>query len=117
LSEAELEENKAKHGERLEDGTFAGRTLREALAANKATKEQKFQDAWKQMKQGTLCYHTCLQHFALSLASTVFECRSASQSITFQFCYTDLLPVMKSEPQCVPLQSTECYIAQALSLS
>lgn len=59
MSEAELEANKAVHGERLEDGTFAGRTLREALAANKAEKEQKFQDGWKQMKQGAWAYMLC----------------------------------------------------------
>lgn len=58
MSETELEANKAKHGERLEDGTFAGRTLREALAANKAEKEQQFQDGWKQMKQGAAPLHS-----------------------------------------------------------
>jgi hypothetical protein len=67
LSETELEENKAKHGERLEDGTFAGRSLQEALAANKATKEETFRDAWKQMKQGTLAIYAQVP-FSQSLA-------------------------------------------------
>ena len=51
-SEAQLEENKAKHGERLEDGTFSGRTLTEAIVANREEKDAKFKETWKQMKQG-----------------------------------------------------------------
>ena len=66
FTEAQLEENKQKHGERLEDGTFAGRTLREALTANKEEKEARFQQQWKDMKTGarrhetshTPCIHT-----------------------------------------------------------
>ena len=63
LSEAELQKNKERHGGSLEDGTFSGRTLTEAILAQREEKEQKFQEGWKTMKQGTcskpLVVHIC----------------------------------------------------------
>eukprot|EP00892_Ulva_mutabilis_P012254 jgi/Ulvmu1/9400/UM051_0028.1 len=52
VSEAELTQNKELYGERLEDGTFSGKTLTEAIIAQREEKDAKFKDNWKQMKQG-----------------------------------------------------------------
>lgn len=52
LSEAELQKNKEQHGGSLEDGTFSGMSLTQAIIAQREEKEQKFQDGWKTMKQG-----------------------------------------------------------------
>lgn len=51
-SETELADNKAMHGERLEDGTFSGKTLTQAIIEQREAREAKFQDAWKQIKMG-----------------------------------------------------------------
>jgi hypothetical protein len=52
LSEAELQKNKAEHGERLEDGTFSGMTLTQSIVAQREERESKFKEKWKMMKQG-----------------------------------------------------------------
>ena len=49
-------ENKEVYGERLEDGTFSGRTLTEAIIAQREEKEAKYKDIGKQMKQGELAF-------------------------------------------------------------
>lgn len=67
LSEAELQKNRELHGGSLEDGTFAGRTLTQAILAQREEKEQKFQDDWKTMKQGT-CSKRHLAHLQLKQA-------------------------------------------------
>lgn len=59
MSEAELTQNKELYGERLEDGTFSGKTLTEAIIAQREEKDAKFKDNWKQMKQGDLAHPVC----------------------------------------------------------
>jgi hypothetical protein len=64
VSEAQLEENKAIYGERREDGTFEGRTLSEAIAAQREEREARFKDAWKQMKTGAQKRMLkCMRHY------------------------------------------------------
>ena len=77
ISEAQLEKNVAKHGERLEDGTFSGRTLTEAIIANREEKDAKFKDAWKQMKQG-------------ARAASTGQCASV-QAFHVGACWTELV--------------------------
>lgn len=60
MSETELQQNKEVYGERLEDGTFSGRTLTEAIIAQREEKDAKFKDNWKQMKQGDPMFTICL---------------------------------------------------------
>ena len=64
MSEAQLQERKDQHGECLEDGTFSGRTLTEAIVMQREAKQQKIEDDWKQIKQGklqqTVSYRTVL---------------------------------------------------------
>lgn len=61
MSETELKQNKEVYGERLEDGTFSGKTLTEAIISQREEKDAKFKDNWKQMKQGELAHSLLAQ--------------------------------------------------------
>lgn len=56
VSETELQQNKEIYGERLVDGTFSGKTLTEAIIAQREEKDAKYKDVGRQMKQGELTH-------------------------------------------------------------
>ena len=67
VSEVELQQNKEARGVSREDGTFAGRTLTEAIMAQREEKERKFQEDWKIMKQGVHASSSNASHWCCIL--------------------------------------------------